>query len=300
MSFIARPDSSLDNDGIILSAPVAKQLGAGMGDRIVLEVAARRSVQKNTGFFIVQGIVQDYSIFGYFKVYVSRLALNRLVTNDAGDCSIFGIFFDDPAVVERKREVLWEAMAEKMNIGPIVNNKEEMDLAIHQSWEGTRVFLYTLPVYLSEISDLLDAMNIVTYFIYGMMLLIILVSASVTYRLVLHERTKEMGTMRTIGFYGRDLGLVLWTEIIILGLVSLLVGFFLAWLSSGALSLLSFSWFPSFEIFMKNGKLLPLYLPGTTLTNVALIFLILFASAFGPILRTSRKNLPGLLSGEPL
>ena len=157
-----------------------------------------------------------------------------------------------------------------------------------------------MPVFLSEVSDLLGAMNIITYFLYGMMLVIILVSAAVTYRLILHERTREMGIMRAIGFYGTDLGMVLWTEIIALGFISLLAGFLLAWLLGAASSFVSFSWFPSFEIFMKNGKLSPLYLPGTTAVNVVSILLVLLAAAIVPSFRVSGKNLPGLLSGEPL
>jgi putative ABC transport system permease protein len=173
-------------------------------------------------------------------------------------------------------------------------------LEISQPWDGIKVFLYTLPVYLSEISDLLNAMNIITYFLYGMMLLIILVSAIVTYRLILHERTREMGIMRAIGFYGSDLRLVLWTEVIALGIISLIAGFLLARVLSWALSLFSFSWFPSFEIFMKNGSLAALYLPGTVLVNVVSIFLVLFIAALFPSFRVSGKNLPALLSGEPL
>jgi len=299
MSFYTAPETSWGDDGIILSVPLAGQLGAGMGDKVVLEVETD-SGQKNTGYFVVKGIVRDISIFGYYKAYISRPALNGLVTNKAEDCSIIGFFFSDPSAAEQKRERLQEVLAEKINLGPLVHNRDEMDREGVRDWERSRVFLYTLPVYLSEISDILDAMNIITYFLYIMMLLIIMVSAAVTYRLILHERIREMGTMRAIGFYGSDLGMVLWTEIVILGIVSLAAGFLLARLLSGALSLLSFSWFPSFEIFMKNGKLTPLYLPGTMLVNAALVFFILLAVAFGPISRTSRKDLSLLLSGEPL
>jgi ABC-type antimicrobial peptide transport system permease subunit len=157
-----------------------------------------------------------------------------------------------------------------------------------------------MPVYLSEVSDLLDAMNLITYFLYGMMLLIIFVSAAVTYRLILHERAREMGIMRAIGFYGGDLRLVLWTEVIALGIISLLAGFLFARFLSGAASFLSFSWFPSFEIFQRNGKLSVLYLPETVLINVALVFIVLICAAFFPSLRASKRNLPALLSGEAL
>jgi ABC-type antimicrobial peptide transport system permease subunit len=167
-------------------------------------------------------------------------------------------------------------------------------------WEGIRIFLYTLPVYLSEISFLLDAMNLLTYFLYGMMLLTILASAAVTYRLILHERSREMGVMRAIGFYGGDLRLVLWTEIVVLGLVSMAGGFLLAAVLNQAASLLSFSWFPGFEIFLKDGRLRAMYLPSTILTNITLLLAVLVTLALFPSFRVSRKSLPGLLSGEAL
>jgi ABC-type lipoprotein release transport system permease subunit len=299
MDFESPPEAIIGDDGIILSQPVARQLGAVMGDSVILETDTRWG-QKNTGVFIVRGIVRDSSIFGYYKVYISRITLNRLSLFDDGDCSTIGFFFDSPSSAEQKRIRLQNVLSEKIQTGPLVYNRDELFFERNQYWEGIKVYLYTMPVYLSEISDLLGAMNIVTYFLYGMMLLIILVSAAVTYRLILHERAREMGVMRSIGFYGGDLRLVLWVEVITLGIISLIAGFFLAWFLSRAASLLSFSWFPSFEIFLKKGRLSVLYLPRTIIINVALIFLVLAAAAVFPSFRASKKKLTALLSGETL
>jgi ABC-type lipoprotein release transport system permease subunit len=299
MNFTLPPEPVIGDDGIILSEPVAKELGAAMGDSVILETDTRKG-QKNTGVFIVRGIVRDSSIFGWYKVYISRLTLNRLVLFDDGDCSTIGFFLDRPSDAEKKRIRLRDVLAEKIQTGPIVHDRDELAVETIRTWSGVKVFIYTLPVYLSEISDLLGAMNIVTYFLYGMMLIIILVSAAVTYRLILHERAREMGVMRAIGFYGRDLRLVLWVEVIVLGVISLFAGFLLACVLSRAASLLSFSWLPSFEIFMKNGKLSVIYLPDTVFINVTLIFLVLVFAVFFPSLRASKKHLPALLSGEPL
>jgi ABC-type antimicrobial peptide transport system permease subunit len=94
------------------------------------------------------------------------------------------------------------------------------------------------------------------------------------------------------------LRLVLWTEIIILGLCSLVLGFVLARIMSWAVSFVSFSWFPGFEIFLNKGRLIALYLPGTMFVNIMLLLLILVSLALIPSLRVSRKKLPALLSGE--
>jgi len=289
----------LGDEDIILSVPTARQLGAKMGDNIILETETRWG-QKNTGMFIIKGIVKDTSIFGYYKAYISRLSLNRLIDFDDGDCSSVGFFFDAPGTAEYKRRQLQTILSKQIQTGPLVYDRDQMVLERNRPWDGIRVFLYTMPVYLSEISALLDAMNIITYLLYGMILLIILASATVTYRLILHERAREIGVMRVIGFYGGDLQLVLWSEVFVIGLISLSAGFVLAHVSGWAISFMSFSWFPGFEIFMKNGRLKPLYLPGTMLTNIAFIYTVLFIMVLFPSFRASMKNLPGLLSGEAL
>ena len=300
MTFDEPPGSLAGDDSIVLSVPVARQLGIKTGDGIILEIE-NHFYQKNTGFYVVRGIVEDTSIFSYYKAYVSRLSLNRLMVYNDDDCSLIGFFLDDPAAAEKKRILLQNSLlTQDLQIGPLVYHKDEMIRERDRPWEGIRIFLYTLPVYLSEVSYLLDAMNIITYFLYGMMLLTILVSAAVTYRLILRERSREMGIMRVIGFYGGDLRIVLWTEITVLGLFSMLAGFVLAQLLTWAVSFLSFSWFPGFEIFLKGGRLMAIFLPGTMLINTALLLFILFVLALIPSFRVSRKNLPGLLSGESL
>jgi ABC-type lipoprotein release transport system permease subunit len=286
------------DDSVVLSSSTALLLGARIGDRVTL-MTETSGGQRNTAFFIVRRIVHDDSFFGSFKAYISRLSLNRLMLYGDEDCSTIGFFLDNPNEAEKKRIALQNVLREKIQTGPLIHHRNEFEIAKKQI-EESAVFLYTLPVYLSEVSDLLDAMNIITYFIYGTILIIIFVSANVTYRLILHERAREMGIMRVIGFYGKDLRLVLWTEIIVLGIISMIAGFFLANISSLAVSRLSFSWFPSFEIFMQDGKLKPLYLPSTLLINMVLIFFILLVLALFPSFRVARKNLPQLLSGESL
>ncbi|MCL2609954.1 MAG: ABC transporter permease [Treponema sp.] len=311
LDFEQGPEPEIGDDGILLSLPTARILGARLGDSVVLETEGHLG-QKNTGLFIVRGIVRDATVFGYYKAYVSRLSLNRLLLYGDGDSSQVGFFLGggdgraSPARVNRDREALHAALGQigdgRFELLPLVNNREEFNRERRNPVGDARVgvSLYTLAVYLSEVSDMLRAMNLMTYFLYTMMLLIIFVSAAVSYRLILHERTRELGVMRTIGFYGADLRLVLWVEVCGVGLVSIVAGFVLARLLSLGILLLSFSWFPSFEIFMRDGRLTALYLPGTVLLNVVSVFLLLAFAAIFPSFRASRRNLPELLRGEPL
>jgi ABC-type lipoprotein release transport system permease subunit len=298
MFFEEQPEPLAGDDGIVLSVPVARQLGAKTGDSVILELETRFG-QKNTGLYIVKGIVQDTSIFAYYKAYISRMSLNRLVIYNDNDCSSIGFFFDDPATAEQKRVQLQNFLtAQSLQVGPLVYDRDGMTRERDRPGEGVRVFLYTLPVYLSEISYLLDVMNTITYLLYAMMLLTVLVSAAVTYRLILSERSKEIGIMSVIGFSGGDLRMVLWTEIIILGFVSMAFGVVLSSIMAWAVSFMSFSWFPGFEIFLNNGRLMALYKPGTMMINTVLLLFILLMLVLIPTLRISRKDLPVLLTGE--
>ena len=301
MDFESPMLEDIGDNNIVISEPVAKQLNAAAGDLVTLEVSNDWG-QKNTSQFIVSGIVKDSSIFGYYKVYISRFSLNSLINFNLDDCSTIGFFFNNPSEIEQKRMRLQNSLTQKLQIGPIVHNREEMNRELNEpwSWNGTKIFLFTLPVYLSEIANLLNAMNLLTYLLYCVMLIIIFASAAVTYRLIMHERTKEMGVMRAIGFFGGDLRTVLWTEVFILGIVSVFAGFLLSVVFSIAASFISFEWFPSFEIFLRSGKLTAKYIPQTIVNNIILTLLVLAAAVIIPSIRASKKNLPSLLSGEPL
>jgi ABC-type antimicrobial peptide transport system permease subunit len=285
-----------EGDVIYLSAPVAGLLNTRAGDSLIMEVNTRWG-QKNTGVFIVGGIVEDSTIFGYYKAYIDRVTLNRLLLIDDEDCSIIGIFIKDQRDIEKKRALLQGELQNRLQTGPIVHDRDELGKAAAEPYGGIRIFLITIAVYLSEVADLLGAMNIITYFLYAMMLVIMMVSALVTYRLILRERRRELGTMRAIGFYGADIRFILILETFGLALVSLAAGVFLVLLFQWLVGFISFSWFPSFEIFLENGKLKTLYLPRTVTVNILAIFISLFLAALVPIYRTSREPLPGMLTG---
>jgi ABC-type lipoprotein release transport system permease subunit len=296
LDYVEPPLEPLSGEtGILISAPAANALGIRRGDSLILE-AETYAGQKNTGEFTVTGVVNDSTIFGYHKVYISRTALNRLLGYGADDCSSIGLFLGDRGRIEAARVSLFDELSKHVQTGPLVFDRDELFREVNTGWEGVKIFVLALPVYLSEVSDLLNAMNILTYFLYVMMLLIILVSAAVTYRLILHERTRELGTMRAIGFHEADVVQVLVLETVELGFVSLAAGFAFARLVNWGLGFLSFSWFPSFEIFLYKGRLSALYLPETTFINMAALFAILLAAVWFPAFKSSRNPLPKMLT----
>jgi ABC-type lipoprotein release transport system permease subunit len=293
---------SFNDETIIVSAPVAHELGVRIGDSLTLETESRNG-WKNTSTFIVGAVVDDSTIFGYHRVFVSRSALNGILSYDADDCSTIGFYISDRHNLEKKRMLLHKDLAMNFHVGSLANSREETIEEMLPVWTGEweegeiKIFVLTIPIYLAEVADLLNAMNLVSYFLYWMMLLIILVSAMVTNRLILQERTRELGTMRVIGFFEGDICYILVSESFSLGLISLAGGFAFALFLAWAVTFAPFSWFPSLEIFMKNGKLMALYAPKTVITNIAAAFCMIALAVWFPAWRSSRNPLPGMLAG---
>ncbi|MDR0637950.1 MAG: FtsX-like permease family protein [Spirochaetaceae bacterium] len=288
----------LADDTIYISAPIASRLGAVRGDSLVMEVLTRYD-QKNTGSFVIGGIIEDYSLFGFYKIYVSRKTLNRLAEFEEEDASHVGIFLPAKTDVDDARDAVYQELRQWINVAPPPQDRDEWGVQKDESWSGIRVFPLTLDVYLSEVSQILEAMNLLTYFLYVVMLLIILVSAVVTYRLILHERVRELGTMRAIGFKGRDIRLVLILEALVLATLSLIAGVVLSLAVNGALSRLSFTWIPSFEIFMKNGRLAARYSGGPLAFNALAVYSMLVMAVWFPAFAASRQHLPEMLTAGP-
>jgi ABC-type lipoprotein release transport system permease subunit len=288
------PEKALEEDSILISSPVARQLGIRQGDSLILEAETWQG-QKNTGSFVVAGIVDDTTIFGYFKSYISKNALNKLLGYAAGECSMIGLFFNDRAGLDQKQAALQQELERHINTTPLLRNRDDFSRELAQSWGGLRVFILTLPVYLSEVSELLDAMNLLSYLLYIMLLVIIMVSAFVTYRLILYERTRELGTMRVIGFRERDITAVLILETIILVGISLLVGLLCTPVFIKGLSFTPITAIPSFEIFTRKGTLVSEYQWPTILLNTAAVFVVLLSGLGVPAFLSSGASLPGML-----
>ncbi|GHV19237.1 hypothetical protein FACS189494_00280 [Spirochaetia bacterium] len=290
---------TLDDNTIIISSPIAKQLGIKTGDGILVEVENIHG-QKDTANLIVGGIVNDDSVFGYYKSYISRTRLNKLIGFGEGDCSVIGLIFNSGYKIEEKMRQLQSVIEKKITFMPLSYTWDSFDDILYREYldEGYKGFILTPDIFLKDVNTILQALNILTYFLYLMMLLIIFVSASVTYRLIIHERTKEIGTMRVIGFHESDVRLILIIETIVLASLSIVTGFALSLLFNWVLSYMSFSWMPGFSMFLKDGRLQALFDPIDTIVNVVAIYILLFAAIFIPVFTASRSPLPEMLSGS--
>jgi ABC-type lipoprotein release transport system permease subunit len=287
---------NLNQDSIILSSQISKALGAEIGDNILVQTETLYG-QINTGTFTLAATVNDSSIFGFYKAYLELDALNTLLGFEIGESSSVGIYLQNRADIDIANEKLQALLSARMTTAPLMHTRKDHAAVNIADWDDIGVFVFTIPVYLSEISQLIDALDLLIIFLYIMLLLIILVSAGVTYRLILHERTREIGTMRAIGFQERTVRSILITETLLMGTISIIAGLLLSLVFTGLASTVSFEWFPSFEIFLKDGKLGHLFAAQDVVFNIFAIYVVIFIAVFFPAYEASRSKIPEMLAG---
>ena len=296
MSYSSRSNDPYAPGSIMISSPVASQLQARVGDIITLEVKTLEG-QVNTRNFVISALVDDRSIFGYFKCYVRRDELNELAQFPEGAVSNIGVSLHKGRHEDTALRELHSILSEKIDVAPLFKTRNEIARGRKEQWEGTRIFLIPLSVYLSEVDMLLNAISLVSYTLYALMILIISMSVSVTFRLVLHEREREIGTMRAIAFHQSEIVGMLLLETLILFIISLGIGLLLSRIVVTFASLIDYSFIPGFDIFLDNGKLTAVYTFSSFMTNVGVVFLAVIPAVLFPVIVATRRPLAGLLSG---
>lgn len=182
---------ALPPDGLLISAKLAEILGAKAGDRIILEVQeGRRPVCEVT----IQGLVTDYAgLAAYMDIDALRRLMQEGGTVSGGHVS-----------VDRKQ---WNAFLDEVKETPRIASLGIKE-AVRQSFRKTT----------AESIGLVQGL----YFTFS-----VVVAFGVVYnsaRIALSERSRDLATLRVIGFTHREVAMVLIGELALLTLIALPVG----------------------------------------------------------------------------
>jgi len=241
-------------DGILLSTVTAGQLGARVGDDVTLEVDTVTG-QRNTASMVVKGVFEDDSIFGAYSSYVDRRMLSRLIGLDSQEYTTLGIYLRDPTTASRDSQRLYAALAGALPMFKAVRTQQELWVRLGERWTGVKYAVLTLDGYLSDIRDVISAVDAGLILILVMMLAVVTLGIGNTYRVMIHERVREFGTMRAIGMRKGAVGRLILTEALLLGVVCVISGSAAGFLLLEAAGSIPISGIPGFEIFLRRGSI---------------------------------------------
>ena len=190
---------------ILVPELLAKGMKVKLGDTIVL-VANNKDGSVNGKTFVVQGVLEGISGPGGRDGYIHMDDARELLRMDSAEVSEIVIRLKNPAQLKEINQQLVKLFE------PIKNQQGKPSFEIH-SWDK-----------LSPFANIAKMIDMLTLFIKGMLIAVVLISIMNVMIMAVYERIREIGTITAIGTLpSKVLGLFL-SEGLLLGLLGSFIG----------------------------------------------------------------------------
>jgi putative ABC transport system permease protein len=157
-----------------------------------------------------------------------------------------------------------------------------------QEWEGIRLEVTTVNEMLSGANMIVDGILIFSLIVFLVLLLITVIGILNTFRVILMERTVEIGTMRALGMQKPNVrSLILW-EALFLSLLGFLGGFVMSIVVQFGLSLIPFGTTNPLSILLQNGHLNFRIELGSTLIILGMVVVATLLAALFPAIKAAK------------
>ncbi len=209
-------------DGLLLTAPLARSLGAAVGDRVRYRYTPKYAAEDVERELVVAGVVEPVAPFADSTAFVHE---------DLFYQTFFWNIPREPAVAAQGAP-LYKALLpewERLERSPNTDSAMKKTLRLNrESWKGAKVDVQTMFENASAVVDLQKGLNTVSIVAVLVLFFVILIGVVNTMRMSIRERTREIGTNRAIGMQRSDVRAVFVLEIVILAFAACAAGILLA------------------------------------------------------------------------
>ena len=285
---------------LIISEKTAEAMNIQVGDSITFSCQTIYG-QNNVDDFTVAGIIKSNSFLSSMQTYTDINVLNKLIGIPEASFSTFTINLKNKnkqtkvankveALIRRDGvQVTSRVEAMKTNPTNVGKGIEKQIDPKKNTWDGTKYAVETLYDEVPAIKTVLSIVHTVTTIILLVILFIVMVGVSNTYRMVLYERIREIGTMRSLGMDRKRTRSVFTAEAVILCLIGAVSGFILSIITMAVVHLIPVS-IDSLSFFLNNGHFTFSLSVGTIVTQYILLVLFTIVAVSGSAKKAARLN----------
>lgn len=241
--------------GLVIAETVAKKLNVQIHDQVTVQVETSTG-QQNVGDLTVEAIFKDPDLFGgSLSAYADIKTVNTLLNLQDGEYTRMGVGLKEPARADELGKKL-AAQMEKDGIPLFAkdNFQNLMKAWQEQYWEGTKYSILTINDFVPILVPLYIGIQVFSFFILFVLFLVIMVGIVNTYRMIVYERTKEIGTLRALGMQRSQVRGLFLLEALFLSLGGLVSGVIAATLIALGLGQLNLSNTGLLDVFLNNGR----------------------------------------------
>jgi putative ABC transport system permease protein len=291
-----------NRQGLILSEGTARKLNVEMGDQLLFSCATLTG-QQNVGEFTLVALTPENSILSGFSAYANLSYISELLDLKAGEYMSFGIYLPSLDNMDRYADAFAKELATTANVkerkketastssigsmmGRMFGGDEKKE-----TWEGTRYQVSTLNDMLSAAKQIVNVLNGVSLAVLLVLYVIIMVGILNTFRMIMYERIREIGTMRAVGMQRGGVRNLFLLEALFLALGGAVAGMMLAGVVMVILSLFNLGMNSPLFLLLKNGHLSFMVPIGQALENILIISALTLLAALLPA-RTAARLQP--------
>ena len=285
-------------DAIIMSESTMKAMKLEVGDTILFQLSTY-SGQANFGEFYVAAKSKDISLIGSIACYAHIDYVNELMELPQDDFNCITIMLnninqqDMAATLVENQIRTWNPQVSNRLLALTENPNSPSSAMYNQinnsDWNGTCFIVTSMYDQAPVLKQIVSYTQWISFGILVVLFFIVMIGIANTYRMVLYERIREIGTMRAVGMRRRDSGSVFAWEAVLLSLLGAAVGFVLAIIAMNILGLFTIT-DEVFQFFLKNNHITFILTPGSVILKLLVVVLLTLIAVSGSVKKAARMN----------
>ena len=282
-------------NALFIPQKTAEALNVALNDVILYETTTL-SGQATVAEFQIAGIYQDQSQFDQIQFYANFDYLNKIAEIPEGCVALFGIFLRDENQQDAVASIFEKRLAEygpvtsrelAAQLNPTSPGQELLRQLNEGKWDGTKYAVMTFYDFAPQMVTLSQTIQWVSLGVLLVLLLVTMIGISNTFRMVVHERKGEIGTMRSCGVSRGKVSLLFLAEAGFLSVIGAAAGFVLALLVMLIISLIPISIDSVLSMLTTNGHFLWILSPTVICLKFLLTACLAVLAALGPAIRAA-------------
>ncbi len=299
----------VDPRAILLPQPTAQELGVEVGESVLVRMTSVTG-QQGVGEFVVAGLIRGSGILGMAPIYADRTYLNPLIGMSADQYQQVVIAVTHTAAIEPVALAIDGHLAslgmtapERVSgFGPDGEGRGPprgpggmmrgfnfgINIDAADRWAGTRFRVTTVNDVLEPVMTIVGILNQASIVLFVILLVITMVGLLNTFRMILIERTREIGTIRAVGMQQRQVRNLFLAEALVLALGGAIAGLLLSLVAGLIIGAIPIGTQTPLVIFLDRGSFAFPVNPRGILMTLSILTTITLVSAWVPARSAAR------------
>ncbi|MCF7939970.1 MAG: FtsX-like permease family protein [Spirochaetia bacterium] len=285
---------------VILPGDIAEKLGVVVNEEILMSFNTVTG-QANVGEFTVIALTQDTSGLGFSAAYADISYVNEIMGLGPDEYQTYNLVLTDVNLIDPVTEQIKQAIAAQ---GFALTPEEEEEAAgpggmgmmgsmfgtqeDEEPWENTRFDIGNLNDFMDMVTQIVGILNGIALSMFMTMLMITMIGLVNTFRMIMIERTKEIGTMRAVGMLQKGVNRLFLLEGLILSLRGAFFGILAAGVVGIGISLIPFKDGSNFAILLDGGHISVPVVPMNILMITMIIVVITLLAVWSPARKAAK------------